>query len=91
MELSHGVSHRLEWSKALGPGGLSRAEECTVLNDGFRGMELGVASGLQREGGEESAREKERLRAKLGKPTAKSAVTLLVKLADGHFASFAFC
>jgi hypothetical protein len=27
----------------------------------------------------------------LGKPTAISAATLLVKLADGHFASFAFC
>lgn len=41
MGLSHGVSHSLEWSKVLAPGELSRTEECTVLNDGFRGMELG--------------------------------------------------
>lgn len=26
-----------------------------------------------------------------GKPTAKPAITLLVKLADGHLASFSFC
>lgn len=42
MGLSHGVAHRLEWSKVLARGELSRTEECTVPNDGFRGMELGV-------------------------------------------------
>lgn len=56
------------------------SSHCWLSRDG-----IGVAEGRQREedgGGTEW---------KLGKPTAKSAVTLLVKLADGHFASFAFC
>lgn len=47
MGLSHGVSHRLEWS-----------EECTVLNDGFRGMELLQVAFKGREG--RNLRERER-------------------------------
>ena len=75
----------MERPKVLIPGALLEAEECTVLTSGLRGTGTGLQVVVK------GRREGEGLGGSRGKPTAKSAVTLLVKLANGHLASFAFC